>query len=207
MFPSELDHMVAVGVITASYSIDFGNPNLLYYIRLAYFIIQLVRLAALFLVFIRIKAKNDLTVFRFADVKSIWGKEPSAIEIVNTNIRGYDLEETFGQMFEIVLGVLGMGVLHGLMGFNIPLVIRVLLNLVEPAQTQLFAIHLFGLPATGHWERPFVSPRGWFGIRGVIVGGTARHTTDPNRIKELERFQRMRENRRLAGKQLEGKSS
>ncbi|KAG8895901.1 hypothetical protein FRB99_000287 [Tulasnella sp. 403] len=156
--------------------IPFEDPEVLFYVRVAYVAVQLVVLGTYYVVSSKIKAKNDLTVLKYVEPKN--PMSPDAGGLVNTTVRDYDLAETSKAVKGVYTGIAMMCFLHGYLKYTQPLFIQALMGLKGLYDSNEVNIHILGKKAEGDLKRPFKSPPGLFGQTGPV--------TDAAAIKEAE---------------------
>ncbi|KAG9017616.1 hypothetical protein FRB90_000486 [Tulasnella sp. 427] len=156
--------------------INFEDPDILMYVRIAYVGVQIVILGTYYFVSQTIKKKNDLTVLKYVEPPN--PMDPNSGGLTTTTVRDYDLAETSKAVKGVYTGVAMMCFLHGYMKYTQPLFIQSLMGLKGLYDSNEVAIHMLGKAAVGDLQRPFKAPPGLFGPTGP--------QTDAASIKEAE---------------------
>ena len=159
--------------------INFEDPTTLQYVRIGYFLSNVIIFLVYFLQYRSITAKNDMTTLKYVEPASpMSGKtEP---ELITTTVKEYDLLELQKGGKSVAMGLAMMGVMHLYFKFSQPLLVQSILPLKNAFETKLAAIHVLGKPAVGEYKRPFKAAPGLF-------GAGAEAATDKKSIEAAEK--------------------
>ncbi|KAA1096003.1 hypothetical protein PGT21_002098 [Puccinia graminis f. sp. tritici] len=156
--------------------IPFGDPQVLFGMRMAYVSSQVICLSIYYWLSHKIKTKNDTTVLKYVEPSPPMTNEPG--KLVTTTNRDYDLAQSSSGLRSVLMGVLMMCFLHLYMKYDAPLFLQSIMPLKTVYDNKLVQIHLFGHPATGDYKRPFQT--------SGFMGAATNAKTDAKSIKEAE---------------------
>lgn len=157
--------------------IDFNDPQVLTWVRIAYVTVQVVILGAYYFVSMKIKQKNDQTVLKYVEPASPMSKDEG--QLVTTTVRDYDLGETSKLIRSQLMGLAMMGFMHGYLKYTQPLFVQALMGFKGLYDAKPVAIHILGKPAEGDLKRPFKA--------GGLMGAAAGPQTDKAAIDQAEK--------------------
>jgi len=133
--------------------INFKDPDVANYVRIAYVTVQIVTLVLHYYVSYAIRQKNDQTVLQYVEPAGVFSTEPG--KLVKTTVREYDLSETGKLLRAVYLGIAFMGVMHLYFKFTQPLFTQTVMGLKGIYDAKPIRIHVLGKPAEGDLKRPF----------------------------------------------------
>ncbi|CCM07137.1 uncharacterized protein FIBRA_09473 [Fibroporia radiculosa] len=170
--------VISLVAMQAARKIDFNDPQILMFVRIAYVSVQTIILAAYYYTSIKIKQKNDMTVLKYVEpANPMAGKEDG--QLVTTTVKDYDLSETSKLIRGALIGVAMMAFMHGYMRYTQPLFVQALMGLKNLYDAKPVAIHILGKPAEGDLKRPFKT--------GGFMGAAADPQTDKAAIDQAEK--------------------
>jgi len=169
--------LFSLGAMQVARKIDFKDPDVLNYVRIAYVTAQVIMLALYGYVSYTIRRKNDQTVLRYVEPTGTFSTGPG--KLIDIPVRDYDLSEMGKLLRSVYMGIAMMGVMHLYFKFTQPLFVQTIMTLKALYEAKLIWIHVLGKPAEGDLKRPFQSP----GMFGVSDGPQ----TDPASIAEAEK--------------------
>ncbi|CAL1715909.1 unnamed protein product [Somion occarium] len=169
--------VVSLVAMQVARKINFDDPEILTYVRIAYVAVQVLVLGVYYYTSLKIKQKNDLTVLKYVEPASPMSGEEG--KLVTTTVRDYDLSETSKLVRGAYMGILMMAFLHGYLKYTQPLFIQALMGLKGLYDAKPVAIHVLGKPAEGDLKRPFKA--------GGMFGTAANPQTDKAAIDEAEK--------------------
>ncbi|KAI0346208.1 inorganic phosphate transporter [Trametopsis cervina] len=170
--------VISLGAMQVARKINFDDPQILTYVRIAYVVVQAVVLGTYYLTSSKIKSKNDQTVLKYVEPGNPMSKEPG--KLVTTTNRDYDLGEVSKLVRGVYIGIAMMVFLHGYLHYTQPLFIQALMGLKNLYDAKPVAIWVLGKPAEGDLKRPFKGAGGMF-------GGATEPQTDKAAIEEAEK--------------------
>ncbi|KAL7412009.1 inorganic phosphate transporter Pho88 [Mrakia frigida] len=150
----------SLGAMQVARKIPTDDPEVLFYLRIAYVAIQLLTIGTYFFISYKVKAKNDTSVLKYVEpAKPMSQAEP---ELVTTTVRDYDLSETAKLSRGVYIGCAIMCFLHLYMKYTQPLFIQSIMTLKGLIESKPAKLHLFGSPAVGDLKRPFAAAPSMF---------------------------------------------
>ncbi|KAI5476693.1 inorganic phosphate transporter [Pseudohyphozyma bogoriensis] len=156
MNPAISNLILSLGLMQVARKIDFEDPQVLLYVRIAYVASQLISLGAYYYVSWVIKSKNDTKVLKYVEPKAPMSQEPA--QAVTTTNRDYDLGEVQKAIRGVLMGCLFMAGMHLYMKYTQPLFMQAIMPLKSLYESNVVQIHLLGKSATGTLKRPFAAP-------------------------------------------------
>lgn len=163
-----------------SRKLDFENPSVLFYVRLAFVVGTLATLAVYVYVRFVIINKNDLTTLKYLEPPNKMSGETES-KLVTTTVKDYDLKQIQGAIKGVFTGLAMTGFMHLYMKFANPLVMQSISPLKGALESNIVQIHLFGKPATGDLKRPFKAAPS---LLSGFTGGDVK--TDKSSIEKAE---------------------
>ncbi|KAI0090193.1 inorganic phosphate transporter [Irpex rosettiformis] len=169
--------VISLGAMQVARKINFDDPQVLMYVRIAYVAVQAFVLGTYYYTSAKIKQKNDQTVLKYVEPSNPMSKEPGNL-VVTTN-RDYDLGEVSKLLRGVYIGLAMMAFLHGYLHYTQPLFMQALLGLKNLYDAKPVAIWVLGKAAEGDLKRPFKA--------GGMFGAAAEPLTDKAAIEEAEK--------------------
>ncbi|CED84465.1 Protein involved in inorganic phosphate transport [Phaffia rhodozyma] len=177
--PAITNLVFSLGAMQVARKVPTDDPDVLFYLRIAYVAIQLITLGGYFYMTSKAKAKNDTSILKYVQPGNpMAGGEG---ELVTTTVRDYDVSEISKLMRGVYIGCAIMCFLHGYMKYTQPLFIQSIMTLKGLYDSKPAKVYLFGQPATGDLKRPWLAAAPGAGLFGAAPGGT-----DAATIKEAE---------------------
>lgn len=159
--------------------LDFENPSILFYVRVAFVVGQLLTVLIYLYVRFTIIKKNDLTTLKYLDAPNKLAGE-SESKLVTTTVKDYDLKQIDSAIKGMFTGLAMTGFMHLYMKFANPLVMQSISPVKGALESNIVKIHLFNSPAVGDLKRPFQAAPSMF---SGLTGGAK---TDKSSIEKAE---------------------
>ncbi|KAH9955903.1 inorganic phosphate transporter [Russula dissimulans] len=169
---------ISLGVMQLARKVPFDNPQVLFYVRIAYVASQTFALAVYYHASSKIKAKNDQTMLKYVEPPNPMAQEPG--KLVTTTVRDYDLAETSKLIKGVFTSVAMMTFLHLYLKYSQPLFVQALMAFKSLYEAKIVKIHVLGQKAEGDLKRPFKTGPGLF-------GASTDPQTDKAAIEEAEK--------------------
>ncbi|GME67835.1 unnamed protein product [[Candida] boidinii] len=162
--------------------LDFEDPTVLLYVRIAYVTATVLVLAIYLYVRSVILSKNDLTTLKYVEPSSpLSGETGEKLQV--TTVKDYDLKQINSSIKGVFTGLAMMGFMHIYMKYTNPLFMQTISPVKSALEANIVKIHLFGKPATGDLKRPFKSASLFGGLGGA---GSGDVKTDKASIEKAE---------------------
>lgn len=182
MNPAISNLVLMLVMMQVSKRIDLENPDILFYVRVAYISCQVIALLVYLYVRYQINAKNDLTTLKYVEPANPFGGEAEPKAVVTT-VKEYDLKQIDSAIKSIFTGVAMMGFMHIYMKYTNPLLMQSISSVKSAFESNIVKLHLFGTPATGDLKRPFKSAPGFM---SALTGQGADVKTDKHSVESME---------------------
>ncbi|KAG0683066.1 phosphate transporter (Pho88) [Pichia californica] len=180
MNPAVTNLVLMLVAMQVSKRLDFEDPTILFYVRLAFVAGQSITLLIyLYTRFVIIK-KNDLTTLKYLDSPNKMAGETDS-KLVTTTVKDYDLKQIDSAIKGVFTGLAMTGFMHLYMKFANPLVMQSVSPIKGALETNIVKIHLFNTPATGDLKRPFKAAPS---LLSNFTGGNVK--TDKSSIEKAE---------------------
>jgi len=157
--PQITNLIIILGMMQVSKKIPFEDPDVLFYVRCAYIMSNVIIAGIYLFVQAKINAKKDMTTLKYVEPAPMGSSEEG--KPVVTTVHAYDLQQLRALFKSQLMGVGMMGVMHLYMKYTNPLLIQSIIPLKGAFEGNLVKIHLFGQPAIGDLKRPFKAPAGF----------------------------------------------
>ncbi|CUS22031.1 LAQU0S04e06590g1_1 [Lachancea quebecensis] len=181
MNPQISNLVIMLAMMQVSRRLDMENPDIIFYVRVAYGSSVAVAWIIYQIARNRILQKNDLTTLKFvAPANPMSGETEGKLQV--TTVRDYDLKEIDSAVKSIYTGLAMMGFMHLYMKYTNPLLMQSISPIKSALEHNEVRIHLFGKPASGDLKRPFKAPSMFGGF-----GAPPAAKTDKKSIEEAER--------------------
>ncbi|KAJ3025531.1 hypothetical protein HDV00_012653 [Rhizophlyctis rosea] len=164
------------GVIQIANKLNIDTPENTPYLRAAYLGVQLISLAVVLYIRLKVTAANDTTPLIYTEQKNPF--DSSQIETHKTTHKDYDLSKIKESLTQQAVGVALIAFMHLKWGYTRPLLLQSVLGFRQIMGTQLFKIWVLGKPATGELNRPWKSSP---------FGGSASPAATPKELKAKEK--------------------
>jgi len=169
---------ISLGVMQLARKVPFDNPQVLFYVRIAYVASQAFALTVYYYASSKIKAKNDQTMLKYVEPPNPMAQEPG--KLVTTTVRDYDLAETSKLIKGVYTSVAMMSFLHIYLKYSQPLFVKAIMAFKSLYEAKIVKIHVLGQKVEGDLKRPFKTGPGLF-------GASADPQTDKAAIEEAEK--------------------
>ncbi|KAJ3204335.1 hypothetical protein HDU67_009640, partial [Dinochytrium kinnereticum] len=132
--------------------LSLDKPDYQNYIRGAYLLTQAIALATLYVIYLRIVAKNDTTEITYIDSKNPFDSNADPITITHME---HDISKVKESLQQILIAVAVMSYLHFQMGYLRPVILQVAFGLRTLSVSPAFRVHILGRETKGDLERPW----------------------------------------------------
>lgn len=167
-------------MMQVSKRLDFEDPNIVFYVRVAFLSAQAITLAIYFYVRYIIIKKNDLTTLKFVGAPNALAGETEG-KLTVTTVKDYDLQQVQTAVKGVATSLAMMAVMHLYLKYTNPLVMQSISPVKSALEANIVKIHLFGKPASGDLKRPFKAASLFGGF-----GGGDDVKTDKQSIEKAE---------------------
>lgn len=134
--------------------LDLENPDVVFYVRVAFATGTLLTLAVYLYVRQVILSKNDLTTIKYLQpANKMQGETEDKLVVIT--VKDYDLGQVNSAVKGIFTSLAMTGFMHLYMKFTNPLIMQSISPLKGALESNIVKIHLFGTPASGDLKRPF----------------------------------------------------
>lgn len=181
MNPAVTNLAVMLVMMQVSRKLDLENPDILFYVRVAYVSCQVIAFLVYMYTKVKINAKNDLTTLKYVEPASPMSGESEPKAVVTT-VKEYDLKQVDAQIKSIFTSLAMMGFMHIYLKYTNPLVMQSVSSVKSALEANIVKIHLFGAPASGDLKRPFKSAPGFL----LAFTGGADVATDKATVESAE---------------------
>ena len=137
--------------IANRYNID--APENTMYLRLGYGTVQVITLAIVGWIYLKVRAAQDKTQLVYNDVKNPF--DPSDKEVVKTTNLEYDTEQTRTLLTQTLTTIAMIVFMHLQWGYLRPMLLQTVLGFRTLWSNALFKVYILGQPATGALARPW----------------------------------------------------
>lgn len=182
MNPAITNLAIMLIMMQVSRRLDLENPDILFYVRVAYIGCQVIAFAVYLLTKYKINKKNDLTTLKYVEPANPMSGETGPKAVVTT-VKEYDLKQVDAQIKSIFTSLAMMGFMHIYMKYTNPLVMQSVSGVKSALESNIVKIHLFGVPATGDLKRPFKAAPG---LLQALQGGNQDIKTDKHSVEAAE---------------------
>ncbi|ABN65841.1 yeast pho88 [Scheffersomyces stipitis CBS 6054] len=182
MNPAVTNIVVMLVMMQVSRRLDLENPDILFYVRVAYLSCQAIALGVYLFTRAKINAKNDLTTLKYVEPANPMAGESEPRAVVTT-VKEYDLQQVNAQLKGVAQGLAMMGFMHLYMKYTNPLVMQSVSSVKSAFESNIVKIHLFGTPASGDLKRPFKAAPGFL---SALTGGAGEVKTDKASVESAE---------------------
>ncbi|KAH6594986.1 hypothetical protein BASA50_004765 [Batrachochytrium salamandrivorans] len=165
---------IVLSVVQVANYFKLDAPENAQYIRLGYFVSQLIGYIAMGVLYFRIRAKKDTTALIYNETKNPFA--PSDVKVIQTTVGEYDQEQVKTFFTQALTAVAVLAFMHFKWGYLRPLFIQSIMSLWTLYCSPLVQIHYLGKPTVGELSRPF---------KGIATAGqTAGPTKKELKAKE-----------------------
>lgn len=161
--------------------LDLENPDVIFYVRMAFATGTLLTLAVYLIVRQMIISKNDLTTLKYLQPANKMQGETEE-KLVTTTVKDYDLGQVQSAIKGIFTSLAMTGFMHLYMKFTNPLIMQSISPLKGALESNIVKIHLFGTPAINDLKRPFKAAPGLL----ASFTGQTDNKTDKASIEKAE---------------------
>lgn len=147
-------------MMQVSRKLDLENPDILFYVRVAYLSCQAIALLVYLYTKAKINSKNDLTTMKYVEPANPMSGETES-KVVVTTVKEYDLKQVDSLIKSVFTSLAMMGFMHVYMKYTNPLVMQSVSSVKSALEANIVKIHLFGTPASGDLKRPFKAAPGF----------------------------------------------
>lgn len=159
MNPAITNLALMLVMMQVSRRLDLEDPDILFYVRIAYLSCQAIAFAVCLYVKFSINKKNDLTTLKYVEPANPMAGQPEPKAVVTT-VKEYDLKQIDQQIKGLFTSLAMMGFMHVYMKYTNPLVMQSISSVKGALETNIVKIHLWGKAASGDLERPFKAAPG-----------------------------------------------
>lgn len=168
-------------MMQVSRKLDLENPDILFYVRVAYLSCQAIALLVYLYTKAVINKKNDLTTMKYLEAANPMSGESQPKAVVTT-VKEYDLQQVDSQIKSVFTSLAMMGFMHLYMKYTNPLVMQSVSSVKSALEANIVKIHVWGSPASGDLKRPFKAAAGFM---DAFTGGSGV-TTDKATVENAE---------------------
>lgn len=182
MSPAVSNIVIMLVMMQLSKRIDMENPDILFYVRVAYVSFQVLTVLVYLYAKAKINSKNDLTTLKYVKpANPMSGESESA---VITTVKEYDLQQVDTLIKGLFQGWAMMGFMHLYMKYTNPLFMQSFSGFKSALESNIVKIHIFGQPASGDLKRPFKAAPGL--LQALTGGATGDLKTDKASVESAE---------------------
>ncbi|CAG8570620.1 7799_t:CDS:2 [Paraglomus occultum] len=181
-----LNLVLIFGIIQILRKLDLEDPVIITYIRLAYFVSQIIILALYYVISLKIEKSNDLTSLKYVEpAKPFTNEQPKPVK---TNYRDYDREKLQEALKTALTGAGIMMAFHLYFNLTQPLALQSIMSVKTAIQSPLAKIHILGQKAEGDLRRPWKNPNPF------AFGEANQPQVDKQAIKRAEKAEKAEKN-------------
>jgi hypothetical protein len=179
MNPAISNLVIMLVMMQVSKRLDFENPDVVFYVRVAYATATLTTLAIYLYTKQVILKKNDLTTLKYVSSPNTMAGESEG-KLTVTTVKEYDLQQVQSSIKSVFTSLAMMGFMHLYMKYTNPLVMQSISPVKSALESNIVKIHIFGKAASGDLKRPFKAASLFGGFGGDDV------KTDKQTIEQAE---------------------